>query len=95
MSSTISPTKESTSIPSRSISFPFICPFGFTLKAEHFAPQDTVEREAMISQVRNYGQTPSQLFTKAHPKRRTAFLPRPTDPSRWIPAAIAGWRALR
>jgi hypothetical protein len=49
-----------------------------------------MKRAAMLSQVYNYGQTPTQLFTKPHPKRRTVQPPRPIDPSHWVPAHIAG-----
>lgn len=35
--------------------------------------EDPVEREAIITQINNYGQTPTQLFKKPHPKRSQKY----------------------
>ncbi|KAL6046858.1 WD repeat and FYVE domain-containing protein 3 [Balamuthia mandrillaris] len=53
---------------------------------------DPLQREAVLSQINNYGQTPKQLFNKPHPKRK--ILPSQLkstplhDIGKWIPLNI-------
>lgn len=52
---------------------------------------DVERRKVMLSQINNYGQTPTQLFKKPHPKRRVVT-PRlsPLVPHTWEPFIYAG-----
>eukprot|EP01087_Luapelamoeba_hula_P015623 TRINITY_DN4695_c0_g1_i1.p1 TRINITY_DN4695_c0_g1~~TRINITY_DN4695_c0_g1_i1.p1 ORF type:complete len:1272 (-),score=238.23 TRINITY_DN4695_c0_g1_i1:14-3829(-) len=54
--------------------------------------RDKTVREAALSQINNYGQTPKQLFTKPHPRRKIPvipFGPVPIDHSAWVPFCLA------
>jgi len=52
---------------------------------------DILQREAILSQIDNYGQTPKQLFSKPHPKRSISLTTSTTfDPTIWLPETITG-----
>jgi len=58
------------------------------------------EREVVVHQIREFGQTPSRLFTSPHPRRGTLTIPRAVstgvmhDPSSQVQAAPAGKAVL-
>ncbi|DAZ94511.1 TPA: hypothetical protein N0F65_011864 [Lagenidium giganteum] len=43
--------------------------------------EDPIMRNAMLSQIENFGQTPSKLFTSPHPARKVPTLNAPTAPT--------------